>query len=153
MKQGKTFMKSGNTVRGARRAQRGVTLIETLVALLVLSIGLLGVAGLQMTSLQNNRGAHMRSQASVLAYAIADRMRANRTVALTAPGYSVTFGNNVAGSTLLALDVQNWKTTIANTLPAGDGEIALEPATNQVRISVRWTDALGVQQFDTRTRL
>jgi type IV pilus assembly protein PilV len=135
----------------AFREQRGMTLVETLVALLVLSIGLLGVAALQMASLQNNRGAHMRSQASVLAYAIADRMRANRTVAL-AGGYTVAFGAAPGGGTITALDLQNWKQTITNTLPAGDGSIALVGG-NEVRIQLRWTDALGVQQFDTRTRI
>jgi len=152
MMQGKTHMNPGTRVRRTRSAQRGVTLIETLVALLVMSIGLLGVAGLQMTSLQNNRGAHMRSQASVLAYAIADRMRANRTVAL-ASQYNVAFGAVATGTTRQALDLIDWKTTITNTLPAGDGEIDLPVGSNEVRISVRWTDALGVQQFDTRTRL
>ena len=91
-------MTTGTDGRSAHRAQRGTTLIETLVALLVLSIGLLGVAALQITSLQNNRGAHMRSQASVLAYAIADRMRANRNVAL-AGGYNVVFGATPTGGT------------------------------------------------------
>jgi type IV pilus assembly protein PilV len=145
--------------RLARHTQRGVTLIETLVALLVLSIGLLGVAGLQLTSLQHNRGAHMRSQASVLAYAIADRMRANRNVALTG-GYNIAFGANPTGATVQALDLQNWKQTITNTLPAGDGSIDLVGA-NEVRIRLRWTEtatdnqgnAVGVQQFETRTRI
>jgi type IV pilus assembly protein PilV len=93
----------------------------------------------------------MRSQASVLAYAIADRMRANRTVAL-AGGYTVAFGATPTGATITALDLEDWKLTITNTLPAGDGAIDLVGA-NEVRIRLRWTDALGVQQFDTRTRI
>ena len=43
-----------------RKTQRGTTLVEVLVALVVLSVGLLGIAALQMTSLRNNRGAHLR---------------------------------------------------------------------------------------------
>jgi type IV pilus assembly protein PilV len=147
----KTSMTSRTNRGPAHRGQRGMTLIETLVALLVLSIGLLGVAALQMASLQNNRGAHMRSQASVLAYAIADRMRANRTVAL-AGGYNVAFGATPSGGTITDLDLEDWKLTITNTLPAGDGSIALVGA-NEIRIQLRWTDSLGVQQFDTRTRI
>ena len=58
--------------------QRGATLIEVLVAMLVLSIGLLGLAGMQMTALKSNQSAYYRSQATVLAYDIIDRMRANR---------------------------------------------------------------------------
>jgi type IV pilus assembly protein PilV len=134
-----------------KMSERGTTLVETLVALLVLSIGLLGVAGLQMTSLQNNRGAHLRSQAQVLAYAIADRMRANRAVAL-AGGYIVSLGATPAGTTLSALDLQDWKTELTSTLPAGDGAIALE-GVNVVLITVQWTDSLGLQTFNTRTRI
>jgi type IV pilus assembly protein PilV len=139
--------------RNVRRAQRGMTLVETLIALLVLSIGLLGIAGLQMTSLQNNRGAHLRSQAAVLAYDIADRMRANRTVALTGTGYTVALGAPKTVVDLMTLDLKNWKDALTNTLPAGDGQIDLL-AGNVVRIRVVWKDSVGAaQQFDTRTRL
>ncbi|HLA73160.1 MAG TPA: type IV pilus modification protein PilV [Steroidobacteraceae bacterium] len=131
---------------------RGTTLVETLVALLVLSIGLLGVAGMQMTSLQNNRGAHLRSQAQVLAYDIADRMRANRTVAL-AGGYIIALGATVANDgTIQAIDLESWKGALAVTLPGGDGQVD-QIGLNLVRITVRWTDSLGTQQFTTQTRI
>ena len=55
----------------------GFTLIEVLIAMVVLAVGLLGLAGLQATSLKNNQSAYNRSQATQLAYDIADRMRAN----------------------------------------------------------------------------
>ena len=61
-----------------RHRNQGFTLVEALIALLVLSIGLLGVAALQLIALQNNNNAMFRSQATYLAYDIADRMRANR---------------------------------------------------------------------------
>ena len=64
-----------------RAAAAGFTLIESLVALLVLSIGLLGVAAMQLASLQANNGAFQRTQATFLAQDIADRMRANREAA------------------------------------------------------------------------
>ncbi|MBN2886612.1 MAG: type IV pilus modification protein PilV, partial [Chromatiaceae bacterium] len=60
------------------RRQRAFTLIEVLVAVLVLSVGLLGLAGLHGVSLKLNRGAALRTQASQLAYEITDAMRANR---------------------------------------------------------------------------
>ncbi|MBI5462892.1 MAG: type IV pilus modification protein PilV [Gammaproteobacteria bacterium] len=59
--------------------QRGFTLLEVLIAVVVLSIGLLGVAGLQAFGLRNNQDAYMRSQATILATDIAERMRANMT--------------------------------------------------------------------------
>src|SRR5262249_56408603 len=80
---------AGMPVRGHRimtlrnpsrsRRARGFTLIEALVALLVLSIGLLGVAALQLTSLRSNPSSSFRSQATLLAYDVVDRMRANPT--------------------------------------------------------------------------
>lgn len=149
-------MKYARTVVIANKLERGTTLIETLVALLVLSIGLLGIAGMQMTSLQNNRGAHLRSQAQVLSYDIADRMRANRIAATTGPGYTIGFGAVATGTTVLAADLITWKQALAATLPAGDGRIDIVPGTtNVVRITVQWTDSTSTtaQQFTTRTRI
>jgi type IV pilus assembly protein PilV len=140
--------------------ERGMTLVETLVALLVLSIGLLGVAALQMTSLRNNHAAHTRSQATALAYDIADRMRANRTVAV-AGGYNIALGATPAApATLADIDIGAWKTSLAATLPAGDGAITTDAAVtgdpNIVRITIRWDDSRGAEapvQFVTDTRL
>jgi type IV pilus assembly protein PilV len=133
-----------------RKNQRGTTLIETLVALVVLSVGLLGIAALQMTSLRNNRGAHLRSQAQVLAYDIADRMRANRNAAL-ADAYLTTLTAPAGGTGMVLTDMQEWKSTLAAALPSGQGEITR--AGNMFRIRIQWTDTLGVQTFDTRTRI
>jgi len=133
-----------------RKTQRGTTLIETLVALVVLSVGLLGIAALQMTSLRNNRGAHLRSQAQVMAYDITDRMRANRTDAL-ADAYVIALAATPTGAGLVLTDLQQWKNTLAATLPGGDG--AIERDGNMFRITIRWTDSLGQQTFATRTRI
>jgi type IV pilus assembly protein PilV len=130
--------------------QRGMTLIEALVALLVLSIGLLGVAGLQLQALRSNHGAHLRSQATILAHDIADRMRANRTEAL-AGAYVVDVGEVPTGTTLADLDVAAWKDSLAEILPAGDGAVVL--AGNVATITVQWTDRLGADTFATETEL
>jgi type IV pilus assembly protein PilV len=55
----------------------GFTLLEVLITLIVLSVGLLGLAGLQTMSLRNNHDAYLRSQATIQAYDIVDRMRAS----------------------------------------------------------------------------
>ena len=151
-------MKSYLSFRPRISGQRGFTLVETLVALVVLSVGLLGVAALQLTSLRNNRGAHMRSQAATLSYEIMDRMRANRTAAVDGL-YVVAMGAAPAGGTLAARDLIAWKNQLALTLPAGDGSITLEGAAI-IRITVTWTDTLegetasaGVQTFTTRTQI
>src|SRR5690606_37316619 len=70
--------------RGRRESTRGggFTLIEVLIALVVMSVGLLGLASLQTNTLAFNRDAYLRSQATALAYDIIDRMRANRDAAV-----------------------------------------------------------------------
>lgn len=58
-------------------SQQGFSMIELLVAVLVMGIGVLGITGLQMVSLQNNRAALLRAEATQLAYDMMDRIRAN----------------------------------------------------------------------------
>lgn len=139
---------SSNSPRKAK--QGGATLVEVLVALLLLSIGLLGVAGLQINALQSNRSAAIRSQASVLAYSITDRMRANRNAALGG-AYNMAFGSTPSGTAINQVDLANWKTEIVNSLPAGDGELSI--AGNIVLIRVRWTDRSFTETFETRTEI
>ena len=59
------------------KAQRGVSLLEVLITVLVLSVGLLGLAALQATGTKFNHGAYLRTQATALAYEMSDRMRTN----------------------------------------------------------------------------
>jgi len=66
--------------------QTGFTLIEVLAATLVLLIGVLGVVGMQMLSLQANQGAMLRSQATFLAAEFLDAMRSNPTAAASYVG-------------------------------------------------------------------
>ncbi len=65
----------------------GFTLVEVLVALIILSVGLLSMATLMMASLQTSQSAYMRSQASLLTYDIVERMRANYDQATTTGAY------------------------------------------------------------------
>lgn len=76
------------TIVNLQPPHRGFTLIEVLVALLVLSIGLLGLAALQNTALQFNTDSYQRTQATLLAYDILDRMRTNPS-AVSAGNYDV----------------------------------------------------------------
>lgn len=133
-----------------RKTQRGTTLIETMVALVVLSVGLLGIAALQMASLRNNRGAHFRSQAQVMAYDITDRMRANHeTAELNA--YVLAMGATPATTGIAQTDLVQWKQTLSDTLPGGVGQISRDG--NMFLIRIQWTDSMGTQFFDTRTRI
>ncbi|WP_313090541.1 type IV pilus modification protein PilV [Stutzerimonas nitrititolerans] len=126
------------------RKETGATLIEVLVAMVVLAIGLLGLAGLQATSIQSNHSAYYRSQATLLASDLADRMRANRTEALT-NAYVIDFptsstSNSVTG-TSAEKDIAEWLNQLAQTLPEGTGKI--EKDGTLVTISIRWNDTRG----------
>jgi len=59
------------------RKQRGATLIEVLISVLVLAVGLLGLAATQMMSMKNGNSAHQRYMATLAAHDMAERMRAN----------------------------------------------------------------------------
>ena len=106
--------------------QTGFTLLEILVAMVVLSIGLLGLAGLQAVSLNNNQIAYYRSIASQQTYDIADRMRAN-LVGITAGSYNnLTSSSTPAG--MAGTDWTQWLNNTAAMLPSGSGSVCL--ATN-----------------------
>lgn len=135
--------------------ERGFSLLEVMVAVLVLSIGLLGMAGLQLNSLKFNQTATTRSQATVLAYDIADRMRANRAVA-KAGGYDIGVDDDPSGSTVAMTDLSDWKDSLGRFLPDGNGSIARNGDT--VTITVTWDEsrvdsASSSQQFVFETRL
>lgn len=128
-------------------------MIEVLVTVLILAIGLLGLAGLQSTSLRSNHSAMLRSQATVLAYDIVDRMRANRDAALDGD-YDIALGNAGSGSSMVAGDLIAWKGNLDAMLPEGDG--AVERDGNNFTITVQWDDSRGEEDpkvFTLRTDL
>ncbi len=131
----------------------GFSLIEILITVLVLAIGLLGLAGLQGTSLRNNQSAYVRTQATNLAYEIVDAMRANVTVA-RAGGYDIAYGAAPSSSGIAQDDLTNWRARLATTLPTGDSEIVR--AGDIFTIRIRWDDSRGAeapQVFEMETRL
>jgi type IV pilus assembly protein PilV len=127
--------------RVLRSAARGFTLIEALVALVVLSIGLLGVAGMQIAGLRANQSAASRTQASYLADDIADRMRANYMAARNGD-YNLALGATKTGSTPAQTDIQAWVAELA-TLPSGQGSINVAAGTNVATITIQWVDSRG----------
>lgn len=149
-------MRAHSFARKALR-QRGAGLIEVMVAILVLAIGLLGIAGMQLVSLQNNHSAALRGQAVVLAYDALDRMRANRDAAFIG-NYATAVGDlPPAGTTIEALDLQEWKGMLA-TLPSGAGAISSAVAGGRTlfTVTVQWDDSRGVlppQQFSAVSEL
>lgn len=134
--------------------QSGFTLLEVLVAMLVLSIGLLGLAGLMASSMRNNLSASNRTQATWMAYDIIDRMRANRASAwagsyTTGLGTPSVCSSAVPGGTIQAQDIAAWKNQIACALPAGDGSVTV--AGKKATIVIRWNDSRGTQGAANQT--
>jgi type IV pilus assembly protein PilV len=132
-----------------RQGQQGFTLLEVLIAMVVLSIGLLGLAGLQANSLKNNTSAYQRSQASIFAYEMLDRIRANHTGLVdgeyddlmsgtTSDPGCITTGCTVAQ--MAQYDAYLWKTQLADTLPSGQGTVLGSGDGSVFTITVMWDD-------------
>lgn len=117
--------------------QQGFSLLEVLIALVILSLGMLGLAGLQAVSLKTNANAHLRSQAVILAYDMIDRMRSNSG---DVASYALAFADSAPASptTVAENDLSQWLASVGASLPAGDGQVAI--ASGVVTVSVQWTE-------------
>ena len=127
-------------------SQSGFGLIEVLVAVLVLAIGLLGMASLQSNSIQMTTGALSRTQALFLAEDIIERARANRD---DAGSYGVASGSpptcngayKIDNSSVSANDVAEWRNQVSCLLPAGDATVATSG--NFMTVTVSWSARSG----------
>lgn len=138
-------MRSPTTSRSS-----GFTLVEVLVALIVLAIGLLGIAALYVDSLRASRTALLRTQAIAIASDLADRIRTNRQAcdstacAYTGAGTVTATCENTTGCTaaeLAANDIYRWNQTAATLLPGFVGTVEFAVGTpNQYVITVNWKE-------------
>ncbi len=132
-------------VRKGMVKQRGATLIEVLISVLVLAVGLLGVAATQTMSLKNGNGANQRYMAALAAQDIVERMRANPS-GLEQGSYdgtvdgSETLGNDCTSAcsvnALASLDLYEWGQVIKTNLPSASGTIGRNG--DQVTITLAW---------------
>ncbi|CAM3732293.1 type IV pilus modification protein PilV [Rheinheimera salexigens] len=116
-------------------SQQGVTLIEVLVSVLVLGVGLLGVAGLQTTSIKNTNSSYERTMSMILTENLVELMRSNPNIARTG-GYSLT---DCTGSTALLTDswVDSVKAvTTAETCPV----VAWDEGDDSYTVTITWSD-------------
>lgn len=125
----------GARARGRRRPQRGFTLIEVLIGVLVLSVGLLGLAALQTTGLRAGHGANLRTQATLLVNDMAERMRANRSgreaghyddPAPVAKAACAGASGTCSPQDMASHDRKEWDDSIARALPQGAGVVCLD---------------------------
>lgn len=142
----------------SKRTQAGTSLLEVLIAVLILAIGLLGIAALQSLTLKNTQSASERSAAIIQSYAMLDMMRANRPEAI-ARLYDTGWlceapedaGTRVAG------DTARWITQLQESVGAtACGRIDCGAVT--CIVGVRWNDERGTggdatQEIATQTRL
>jgi type IV pilus assembly protein PilV len=155
---------SSRRPRSSSRWQRGLTLVEALIALLVLAVGLLGFMGLQVRGLAYNHDAYVRSMATVLAQDMIERMRMARAnapdeatleqiyVAFTTGAADGAVCQAVAAAANHAAHVAGeklcWEAQVRATLPAGEAAIArtgtgLDPASpmdDVFSITLTWRD-------------
>lgn len=155
-----------NITAGQRQATRGFTLIEVLVALIVISVGLLGIVGMEALALSSSSSARMRSLASIEAASMAAAMHANRafwsanviTVTLTGQPAAVTAPTTLVGggvndcnatttpacvpAALAAADLARWGQALSQVLPNAQATIDCPngPPPLSCTISLQWTD-------------
>ncbi len=140
--------------------QTGFTLIEALVALIVLSVGMIGIAALYAQGLGASRTALYRTLAVNLAAEMADRIRANRLAgaAYNAAGAPNTCapggGSACTPAELAAYDKLVWSALVAQELPHGIGTVVFaegEPPTYTITVS--WQDVAGAAEYQVAPQI
>lgn len=125
------------------RNSSGFTLVEVLIALIVLSIGMLGIAALYLESLRASRSALYRTQAVTLASDIADKIRTNRDP-VGAYDCGGQCAANEGGDAIAIADLNAWRTAVETQLPEGTCNVtfalAAANAPNIYVVSVSWTE-------------
>ena len=127
----------------------GFTMIEVLVAIVILSFGLLGLAGLQAGGLRDNNRAYLRSQASLMAYDMLDRMRANLqgvekgqydNLMNTTPVDPNCISSGCSIAQMAQNDAYEWSSNLLEVLPSGQGTVIGNGEGSIFTITVMWDD-------------
>ena len=122
------------------RKQRGITLLESMIAIVVAALGILGILGVQMRTLADTQTSMRRAQAIRLIEDMSERMKVNPNALLSINDYTSSFAKKAADyssancmtaactpTNQAAFDLKQWKTTLQQTLPLGQASIFLAP--------------------------
>lgn len=127
--------------------QQGFTLLEVLIAVLVLAFGLMGLAGIQATGIKNNNSAYYRSVAAQYAAEMADRMRANATIDYStksaAPHAACKTTTGCTPSEMAEHDFNEWINALQSALPSGTGTVTAKVGAGSdpvFVVTVSWDD-------------
>jgi len=126
------------------RKSNGFTLLEVLITILIVSVGLLGLAALQAFSLKADQSANFRTQATSLAYMIVDRMRAHGGGPLNTATAYYGSGTDARATS----DIAEWQASIAAMLPEGTGSMVF--GGGNIVVNIRWRDARWAISTDQR---
>lgn len=163
-----SFPKIRGIARSDRARQSGFTLFETMVALAVTSVGLLGMASLQVAAMNGTQSSHQRIQAAFLAYDLTDRMRNNRA-SLQAGAYDLALGTVPAVAScrgvglicapadLAAADLSEWRALVTTSLIDGNASVVTNTpagsAVTNVTVTITWADSRTLPGNDGVDRL
>ncbi len=149
--------------RSQKRLQRGAGLIEVLVAVLILALGLLGMAGLQANALKKNQSSYARAQAVMFSYYILDSLRADRSGAqlgtYNTPSTGICDPDVITGTTLPDNTQRAWIEGMRRNLGDTNNTCGIIDCNNAgvCTVTVQWDDSLasglGAQSFTTRSSL
>ncbi len=130
------------------RRQRGISLTETLIAMMILAVGMLGVAGMQTANVRNSQSANQRTMATILVSNMAERIRTNRTLALTGVyALSKTCTALALTGSIQNVEKTNWITEIQTALGATNtscGQVTYVADTRTYTVTVSWDDSRAI---------
>lgn len=147
MSSSKSYFHNVERNRRSMKSNAGFGMIEILVSLLVLAIGLLGLASLQTTGLTQSSETRNRSQAILLADDMFERIRANRdsinSYAVAAAGTAPTCNRafKVANTNVVADDIAEWQNSLGCLLPGGNGTVQISAGV--ATIDITWNTNTG----------
>lgn len=106
------------------KSQSGFTMIEVLVALLILVIGLLGVVGMQYLSLKQVNNSQLRSQVAIHAQTMIERIRANEDTALASGAFDA------------------WEAELVQDVPTAEGDVTFDATNGTAIVTITWDERL-----------